>query len=311
MKRMPYFSVIITNYNYARFLPQAINSVLRQSFTDFELIVVDDCSTDHSRDVILSYGDKIKPVFLERNGGQGAAFNAGVKVSKGKFISFLDADDTFTPDKLLRIHEVSLQKPNATMIYNLCYNTDVMGEPMPGLHPQRIWEGDLSAKLYSYSESITAQTSLLTFNSEFIHKVFPICQYFNRQAADASIQYLACLLGEIVCVREPLTLYRIHGSNIYNGMDFTKLETIRTFIRRNEKEYYYVNSVLARLGETRRLDIMKYRYYLGNLCIFNMISRWRFVRGILFNPNFKSWQDKKGFINYIFRKRQEYLRSKT
>jgi glycosyltransferase involved in cell wall biosynthesis len=306
----PYFSVIINNYNYARFLPAAINSVLRQSFTDYELIVVDDCSTDHSRDVILSYGGKVKPVFLETNGGQAAAFNAGVKASRGKLISFLDSDDVFYPDKLLRVYQTSLEKPDALLIYHQCYNMNVMGEVRPGLHPIRLWDGNLRDRIYRHAESITAQTSLLTFRREFIDKIFPVSQYLNPQAADATIQYLAGLLGEIACIKEPLTLYRMHERSIYSSMDFDDLDNIRGLMRRNEKEYYYINLVLTKLGVKKPFDIMKFRYYLGNICIFNQISRWKFLRGILFNPNFNSWKEKLGYINYILKKRQDYLRSK-
>lgn len=306
----PCFSVIISNYNYARFLPQAINSVLTQSFDDYELIVVDDCSTDHSRDVILSYGDKIKPVFLDKNGGQGAAFNAGVAASTGRLISFLDADDVFHRDKLLRVYQTASKKPNAIMIYHQCYNTNVMGEIISGIHPTRMLEGNLSGRIYQYGEAITPQTSLLTFRSDFIQKIFPICPYFNRQAGDASIMFLACLAGEIACIREVLAYYRLHGNNVFSSSNLNKVETIRRFMRRNEKEYYYMNSVLPRLGINKPIDIMKYRFHLGNLLIFDQISKWKFLARILPNPNFNSWKDKTGYIKYIFRKRQEYLRSR-
>jgi glycosyltransferase involved in cell wall biosynthesis len=71
----PLVSVIVNNYNYARFLPDAIDSALRQTYGHVEVIVVDDGSTDESRVVIASYGNRIRAV-LKRNGGQGSAFNA-------------------------------------------------------------------------------------------------------------------------------------------------------------------------------------------------------------------------------------------
>src|SRR5437762_9779476 len=85
-------SIIIDNYNYGRFLRDAIDSALAQTYPHAEVIVVDDGSTDNSREVIASYGDRIKPI-LKENGGQGSAFNAGFAASSGDVILFLDADD--------------------------------------------------------------------------------------------------------------------------------------------------------------------------------------------------------------------------
>src|SRR3990167_6113302 len=92
----PALSVIITNYNYARYLPTAIENVLSQDEA-IELIVVDDCSTDNSRDVIEPYGDRLIPVLLPVNRGQGAGFNAGFAKAHGELVMFLDADDFLLP----------------------------------------------------------------------------------------------------------------------------------------------------------------------------------------------------------------------
>ncbi len=84
-------SIIVNNYNYGRFLAEAIESALSQTYANTEVIVVDDGSTDNSRDIIASYKDQIIPV-LKENGGQASAFNAGFQASSGEVIFFLDAD---------------------------------------------------------------------------------------------------------------------------------------------------------------------------------------------------------------------------
>src|SRR5918994_1808682 len=89
-------SIIIDNYNYGRFLEEAIDSALDQTYSDTEVIVVDDGSTDDSREIIDGYGDRIIPVFKE-NGGQASAFNVGFELSRGEVVFFLDADDRFFP----------------------------------------------------------------------------------------------------------------------------------------------------------------------------------------------------------------------
>ena len=83
-------SIIINNYNYARFLRAAIDSALGQSYQPIEVLVVDDGSTDQSRAIIDSYGDRIRPV-LKKNGGQASALNAGFAQSQGDSVIFLDA----------------------------------------------------------------------------------------------------------------------------------------------------------------------------------------------------------------------------
>ena len=85
----PLVSIVINNYNYARFLPEAIESALAQTYPHKEIIVVDDGSTDDSRRVMESYGDRIKPIY-KKNGGQASAMNLGYEAAKGDLIYFLD-----------------------------------------------------------------------------------------------------------------------------------------------------------------------------------------------------------------------------
>src|ERR1700689_4315876 len=92
----PLVSIIVDNFNYARFIRAAIDSALAQSYAQVEVIVVDDGSTDNSRDVISSYGNRLSAVF-KPNGGHASAFNAGFRASRGSIVMFLDADDALLP----------------------------------------------------------------------------------------------------------------------------------------------------------------------------------------------------------------------
>lgn len=94
-----FISVVIPTYNRVTFLKDAIDSVFAQTFQSFELIVVDDGSTDDMSGLLLSYGSKIK-VIKKANKGPSAARNRGVKAAKGEWIAFLDSDDVWKPDKL-------------------------------------------------------------------------------------------------------------------------------------------------------------------------------------------------------------------
>ncbi len=97
---MPYFTVIIPTFNRMPFLRIAVGSVLTQSFRDFELIVIDDGSTDKTQELIKTFKDKRIKYFYQENRGPAAARNSGIKKAKGEFICFLDSDDRFLKDKL-------------------------------------------------------------------------------------------------------------------------------------------------------------------------------------------------------------------
>ena len=93
MSALPGVSVVIPNYNYQRFVADAIESALRQDHPEVEVIVVDDCSTDGSREVIERYVDRVRTIFLPENGDQTAACNAGWSASRHEIVIFLDSDD--------------------------------------------------------------------------------------------------------------------------------------------------------------------------------------------------------------------------
>src|SRR5947207_2823602 len=99
MTQMSCASIVINNYNYSRFLSEAIDSALAQSYTHAEVIVVDDGSTDNSREIIERYGDRLTAI-TQQNAGQGAAYNTGFATSRGDFVCFLDADDVLNPNAI-------------------------------------------------------------------------------------------------------------------------------------------------------------------------------------------------------------------
>ncbi len=102
---MPEVSIITPLYNGARFIAETILSVIGQTYTDWEMIIVDDCSIDHPENIISPYAEndqRIKWVRLDRNSGAAAARNVALGRATGRFIAFLDGDDTWKPEKLQR-----------------------------------------------------------------------------------------------------------------------------------------------------------------------------------------------------------------
>jgi glycosyltransferase involved in cell wall biosynthesis len=109
-------SVVIPTFNSADYLVQAIQSVLAQTYQDFEIIVVDDASTDHTEEAIRPFADRITYLRQER-GGPSVARNRAIIQAKGELIAFLDADDLWRPTKLARQFDYLNQHPKACLVY--------------------------------------------------------------------------------------------------------------------------------------------------------------------------------------------------
>ena len=114
----PYFSVVIPLYNKASHIARSINSVLSQTFTDFEVVIVDDASTDNSVEEVEKFNDKRIRIFHREQPGPGgyAARNLGIKVANGDWVAFLDADDEWYPQHLGKMRELIIQYPEVNII---------------------------------------------------------------------------------------------------------------------------------------------------------------------------------------------------
>ena len=119
-KEDPKFSIIIPTYNRASFILRTIESVLAQSYTNFEVIIVDDGSTDDTKSVVENLKEERLHYLWKKNGERAAARNFGVKQAKGKIITFIDSDDLFYPNHLEVANKFIAINPN-TDIFHLAY----------------------------------------------------------------------------------------------------------------------------------------------------------------------------------------------
>lgn len=125
---MPKVSIIIPTYNSAKTIEETIASVQQQNFTDWELIIIDDGSQDNTVDVIKNIVEPRLKLFVYQNGGVGIARNRGIAKAGGKFITFLDADDLWTRDKLSLQIEALEQNPQAKAVYSWTSYIDEQGK---------------------------------------------------------------------------------------------------------------------------------------------------------------------------------------
>jgi glycosyltransferase involved in cell wall biosynthesis len=138
---MPMVSVIIATYNRARYLPATVASVLGQTFHDFELIVVDDGSTDDTAVVLKPFQGRLRYVYQE-NAERGAARNRGLRLASGKYVAFLDSDDLWAPNKLEAEVETLRRRPGLGLVYSDACYIDSEGRPC-GQVRRRLREGDV------------------------------------------------------------------------------------------------------------------------------------------------------------------------
>jgi hypothetical protein len=212
---IPLVSIIINNFNYARYLPQSIDSALLQTYPLKEVVVVDDKSEDESRAVIRRYGDQIVAVLADHNGGQAAAMNAGFRVSRGEIVHFLDSDDYLYPQAMERV--VSAWRPG---ISKLQYRLDLVDRDgnKIDLYPARevrFDSGDVVPRLLSAGRYETTVTSGNAFSRVALEKILPIPERDFRIAADGYLVTLVPLFGPVASLEEPLGAYRQHGENTW------------------------------------------------------------------------------------------------
>jgi glycosyltransferase involved in cell wall biosynthesis len=143
---MPLISVVIPAYNSEKTIQETIKSVLKQSFKNLELIVIDDGSKDSTFDIVSSFSDSRLRVFSYLNAGVSASRNRGLAKAAGEFISFLDADDLWTPDKLEAQLKALEANPQAAVAYSWTDYIDELGQFLyPGNHPTAT--GDVYSEL--------------------------------------------------------------------------------------------------------------------------------------------------------------------
>jgi glycosyltransferase involved in cell wall biosynthesis len=224
----PQVSVIVPNYNHARFLPQRLDSVFDQTFNDMEVIILDDASTDNSREVIQRYinNSRVQVSFNEVNSGSPfAQWNRGVALAKGEFVWIAESDDVADPDLLGRLVDVLSRNPPAGLAYCQSRRIDGAGHPsilaeenLRWLHPSR-WLSDFVAdgrnecRLYLSRMNTIANASAVVFRKSVFNEVggadesFQICGDWHLWC-----RMLAC--SDLAFVAAPLNQHRLHLGSV-------------------------------------------------------------------------------------------------
>lgn len=208
----PGLSIVVSSYNYGAYLRQAIDSALDQIWNRLQVIVVDDGSTDDSREIIESYGDRIQTLY-QQNQGQIAACAAGLQLCRHDVVIFLDSDDFLWSHAAADI--MAAWTPEAVKVQ---YALQAIGSDGKLVHtvfpkyPHGLTPSTIRAELLRAGFYPATTTSGTAFNRHFLSKVMPIPSEYECDIDDA-LNVAAPLHGDVITLRKALGCYRVHDRN--------------------------------------------------------------------------------------------------
>ena len=221
LPQRPLVSILMSNFNYARYLDEAIGSALNQTYRNIELIICDDGSTDNSVSIIERYERRDSRLHLIRkaNGGQASGFNVAFAACQGELVALLDSDDCFLPHKIEKIVANFQAHPDAGFgLHRVIRMT-------ADRRRQGVWPMSAPLAFGWYGTSLLQDggimpymppTSGLSFHRDVADLMFPLsCEPILIGCPDQLITRLAPLLTKVTRVDEALSEYRLHGGNQY------------------------------------------------------------------------------------------------
>jgi glycosyltransferase involved in cell wall biosynthesis len=212
--------IVISNYNYGDFLTHAIDSALGQDYPHVHVVVVDDGSTDDSRERLRSYKGPVE-VLLKKNGGQASAINAGLTRCCGDVVMFLDADDVLKPHAAARVAGAFAADPEAAKVQFRMEVIDAQGRPTGVTKPEAnvaMPNGDLRAAELAFPFDLQwLGCSGNAYRADALRRILPIPERdYPRYGADWYLVHLSTLLGSVISLPDISASYRVHGRNGYH-----------------------------------------------------------------------------------------------
>jgi glycosyltransferase involved in cell wall biosynthesis len=209
----PKVSVLLTSYNHARYIGDAIDSVLAQTYTNLECIVIDDGSRDDSVARIREYGDRIR-LLQKKNGGQASAINLGRTTATGSLICFLDSDDVWEPTKVAVVVDEACRASSPGLILHNVGTLDASGVADRRPSVRNMWSGNLERYVWKTGPWWPRPpTCGVSIPARLFDLIAPIPEEHFRISPDAYILTLGAFLGPVIAVPDVLAYWRCHGQN--------------------------------------------------------------------------------------------------
>jgi len=308
MNNNPLVTILTTCYNHESFVGEAIESVLSQTFTDWEMIILDDLSVDNSREIIRDYAShnqKIKYFFDDENLDQGARFNTYLHKVTSKYIAFLDSDDFMQPDRLQK--QVDIMENDSEI--GVCHSDGKVIDSRVDISKKDLWQTKNDDLLFSDIHRKPLKKSGDVFHELLNGNFIFFSSSLVRTSLTKDINFRTIRLGidwifwlelaektKFYFIEEPLTNYRIHGNgimqttfktnNFFRSREIVFDEYYDKLVLNQKKEYSYM---LSRYN-TKYGDYEKSYHYAKKIFknrdyrmkpIFNLISS--FIKKHFFN----------------------------
>jgi glycosyltransferase involved in cell wall biosynthesis len=284
------FSVIIPLYNKEQYIKKTLLSVLNQTFSNFEIIIIDDGSTDKSADIVKEIdSDKINLINQE-NAGPSNARNRGIEEAQGEYLAFLDADDEWLPNKLERHHILHRDNPNliwscssytvlkdsGSRVINYSKRDTIVKDAIDG-----IIDGLPLSSISIVIRKMALIDSNLMFNEKFKH------------SEDREMWYkLACYYPQIGYIEESLAVYNRVGESLSTNGKISNNLSFTSMLSRLELE-------LEQIESTRKTKLIK---YINRLNKGRILSIWRNSRTFA-----KEYRESKPYFSSFFLLKLRYL----
>ena len=256
----PTVSVVMPAYNHERFIRDAIDSVLGQSFSDMELIIIDDGSTDSTGTIAQSYSDSRIRYYFQENQDAFNALNRGMGLSSGEYISIINSDDVYTRNRIERLIETQ-RETKAVCIFSDVIPIDDKGEELIQ-HPWQSWH-ELNREYYFKTKDLydgflhgnyMVTTSNLFLTIELAESVGKFCSLRYLHDYDYIFRILLAAEDKTIYLDdEKLLYYRIHGGNTLSEAAVVGREQDKKIIREYLLEkcpphtHRHINTAIDRL----------------------------------------------------------------
>lgn len=226
---MPKVSVIIPTYNREDFICETIQSVLDQTYKDFEIIVVDDGSKDNTKKKLGVFGSKIK-LIEQKNSERAVSRNNGVKNSNGEYIAFLDSDDLWLKDKLEKQIEILDNDKNTILTYGQSLRIDEKSKKIKIAKRQlEGFSGEVFEKLLNRNFIVSATPMI---RREYFEKTIGFeTKYIPYEDWEFWLRF--SLLGKFYFINKPLSYYRIHKQQSVKLLAAERIEEVTTLLLEN------------------------------------------------------------------------------
>lgn len=244
---MPLVSVIMPTYNSAKFIDQAVQSVLNQTMDDWELLLTDDASTDDTREHIEAYGDeRIRPEFLTQNQGAARARNHSIERARGRYIGFLDSDDRWLPEKLER--QIGFMQRNKSAFSHTAYAVE-------NEHGELIGKKAV-VRSASYADLLASRTVVGCLTAIYDREMMGLVRMPQiRKRQDFALWlHLARQCGGVDGLNEVLSIYRVHSGSLSANKLSAALYTWKMFRRTQDLSLYAAGSAFVRYGASRLFE---------------------------------------------------------